>query len=166
VLAKADASRGREVYAATCGTCHPLFGEGTALGPDLTGSNRADLGYLLENVLAPSAVVAKEYMLQIFTMKDGTVVSGTIREQTPGFAKVSMPGGSTVELKLAEVAKREEVPQSLMPAGLFEALPAERVADLVKYLASPVQRRGSSASRASGLWPAPRSRGGKSSSRG
>src|SRR5690606_13731755 len=43
------------------------------------------------------------------------------------------------DVKLAEVAKREELPQSLMPAGLFDALPVDQVADLVKYLASPSQ---------------------------
>ncbi len=42
-------------------------------------------------------------------------------------------------MKLGDVAKREEIPQSLMPAGLFDALPLEQVADLVKYLGSPAQ---------------------------
>ena len=39
ILAKADASRGRKIFDMTCGTCHKLFGQGVALGPDLTGSN-------------------------------------------------------------------------------------------------------------------------------
>src|SRR5690606_13612916 len=38
---------GRAVYAATCQQCHLLFGVGGQVGPDLTGSNRADLDYLL-----------------------------------------------------------------------------------------------------------------------
>ncbi len=123
----------------TCGTCHQLFGQGIALGPDPTGSNRADLGYLLENVLAPSAVVGKDYMLNVFTMKDGSVISGMVRGETPEFIKLAMPGGSIADVKLAEVASRQELPNSLMPPGLFEALPIEQVADLVKYLASPRQ---------------------------
>lgn len=139
VLAKADASRGRQTFAATCGTCHTLFGEGVALGPDLTGSNRADLGYLLENVLAPSSVVGKDYLLHVFSMKDGSTLSGMLRGETPEFAKLAMPGGTSLDVKLADVAKREEIPQSLMPAGLFEALPFDQVADLVRYLASPGQ---------------------------
>ncbi len=139
VMTKADASRGRQVYATTCGTCHPLFGEGVALGPDLTGSNRGDLAYLLENVLAPSAVVGKDYLLNVFTMKDGSTLGGMVRGETPEFATLALPGGAVVDVKLAEVQKREELPQSLMPAGLFEALPLDQVADLVKYLASPSQ---------------------------
>ena len=139
VLAKANASRGRQVYNMTCGTCHQLFGQGIALGPDLTGSNRADLAYLLDNVIAPSAVVGKDYQLNIFTMKDGSVVSGMVRETTPEFIKVAMPGGATADVKLADVAKREELAQSLMTPGLFDALPLAQVADLVKYLQSPNQ---------------------------
>ena len=139
VLARANASRGRQAFATTCGTCHQLFGEGIALGPDLTGSNRSDLAYILENVLAPSAVVGKDYLLHIYTMKDGSVVSGMKREQTAEIVKLSLPGGAAVDVKLADVEKHEEVPQSLMPAGLFDALPLNQVADLVKYLASATQ---------------------------
>jgi len=139
VMAKADASKGRQVYQMTCGTCHQLFGQGIALGPDLTGSNRADLGYLLENALAPSAVVGKDYMLHIYTLKDGSVVSGMVKNRTKDVITVGMAGGSTTDVKVAEIAKHEELAQSLMPAGLFEALPLEQVADLVKYLGSPVQ---------------------------
>lgn len=139
VMAKANAARGREAYKMTCGTCHKIFGEGIALGPDLTGSNRADLGYVLENVLAPSAVVSKDYMLNIFTMKDGSTLSGMIKSETPEFVTLSMPGGTVTDVKKSEIENRQEMPQSLMPAGLFDALPLEQVADLVKYLVSPNQ---------------------------
>lgn len=139
VMAKADASRGRQVFTMTCGTCHQLFGQGIALGPDLTGSNRGDLGYVLENVLAPSAVVGKDYMLNILTMKDGATLSGMVKADTPEFIKLFMPGGTTTDVRKSEIANRQELAQSLMPAGLFEALPLEQVADLVKYLASPTQ---------------------------
>ncbi|MEM9018361.1 MAG: PVC-type heme-binding CxxCH protein, partial [Verrucomicrobiota bacterium] len=47
MISQADVSKGRQAYMMTCGTCHQLFGEGIAMGPDLTGSNRADLGYIL-----------------------------------------------------------------------------------------------------------------------
>ncbi|MEM1444127.1 MAG: ThuA domain-containing protein, partial [Verrucomicrobiota bacterium] len=52
-LQKADASKGRLVFAAACAACHQLYGEGGALGPDLTGSNRADLSYILLNMIEP-----------------------------------------------------------------------------------------------------------------
>ena len=139
VLAKADASRGRQIFTMICGTCHTLFGQGIALGPDLTGSNRADLNYLLENVLAPSAVVGKDYLLNVFTLKDGSVISGMLRGDSPDYFEVVMPGGTTADVKKSDVETRQELAQSLMPVGMFDALPLEQVADLVKYLGSPAQ---------------------------
>ncbi|MEX2578175.1 MAG: PVC-type heme-binding CxxCH protein [Verrucomicrobiales bacterium] len=136
VMAKADALRGRQIFATSCGTCHELFGEGVALGPDLTGSNRADLGYLLENILAPSAVVGRDYLLNVVTLQDGSVVSGMLKRDTPDFVEVAMPGGSVVTVETEEIASREELAQSLMPAGLLEAMPLDQAADLVKYLGS------------------------------
>jgi hypothetical protein len=52
----ADPSRGHAVFSRTCQQCHILFGEGGKVGPELTGSNRADLDYLLENVVDPNAI--------------------------------------------------------------------------------------------------------------
>ena len=42
-----DPGLGRSVFARTCQQCHNLFGEGGQVGPELTGSNRADLDYIL-----------------------------------------------------------------------------------------------------------------------
>jgi len=54
-----ELARGREVFARTCQQCHTLFGTGGKVGPDITGSQRANLDYLLSNVIDPSAVMAK-----------------------------------------------------------------------------------------------------------
>ena len=56
--------------------CHTLFGEGGKVGPDLTGSNRANLDYALMNILDPSAVIAKEYRPTIVITTDGRVITG------------------------------------------------------------------------------------------
>ncbi|NBX34602.1 dehydrogenase, partial [bacterium] len=50
-LRKADLAAGRALFQQSCGLCHQLFGDGNLVGPSLTGSNRANLDYLLENVL-------------------------------------------------------------------------------------------------------------------
>lgn len=135
-LAKGDLAKGKMLYTATCGQCHKLFGEGQNVGPDITGSNRADLNYLLENVLDPNAVIGKAYQLNLFTMKDGRVMSGVIKEENPAAVKIAMMGGVEFTLPQADIAKREVSKLSTMPEGLFDALPVESVIDLVKYLQS------------------------------
>ncbi len=133
-LAKGDLTKGKMLYTATCGQCHKLFGEGQNVGPDITGSNRADLNYLLENVLDPNAVIGKAYQLNLFTMKDGRVMSGVIKDENPAAVKIAMMGGVEFTLPQADIAKREVSKLSTMPEGLFDALQPEMVVDLVKYL--------------------------------
>ncbi|MFZ4766061.1 MAG: hypothetical protein ACOYMN_14010 [Roseimicrobium sp.] len=142
VLAKADAAKGRLIYNAICGQCHKLFGEGQNVGPDLTGSNRANLDYLLDNVLDPNAVIGKDYQLNLFELKDGRVASGVIKEESPAAYRIAMPGGLEQIIAAAEVKLRTVAKVSTMPAGLFDALPQEPLAELVAYLqsnASPPQ---------------------------
>ena len=38
-----------------------LFDTGGKVGPDLTGSNRGDLDYLLQNIVDPNAVIPNDY---------------------------------------------------------------------------------------------------------
>jgi len=135
-LAKGDLAKGKMLFTMTCGQCHKLFGEGQNVGPDITGSNRADLNYLLENVLDPNAVIGKAYQLNLFTMKDGRVMSGVIKEESRAAVKIAMMGGVEFTLPQPDIAKREVSKLSTMPEGLFDALQKEQVIDLVKYLQS------------------------------
>ena len=41
-LPPADLTLGRAVFAKTCQQCHTLYGVGGKVGPDITGSNRAE----------------------------------------------------------------------------------------------------------------------------
>ncbi|HEY1083238.1 MAG TPA: PVC-type heme-binding CxxCH protein, partial [Prosthecobacter sp.] len=135
-LAQADAAKGKMIFSATCGTCHRLFGEGQNVGPDLTGSNRGNLDYLLDNVLDPNAVIGKDYQLNIFELNDGRIASGVIKEETAASYRVALPGGIEQVVTKAEIKKRTLSPMSTMPEGLFDALPAASLLDLVKYLQS------------------------------
>ena len=135
-VAKGDIAKGKMLFTMTCGQCHKLFGQGQNVGPDITGSNRADLNYLLENVLDPNAVIGKAYQLNLFTMKDGRVMSGVIKEETPATVRIAMMGGVEFTLPQPDIAKREVSKLSTMPEGLFDALKPEQVIDLVKYLQS------------------------------
>src|SRR5690606_5443819 len=60
VLANADKSAGRVVFNQVCASCHRMYGQGGDLGPDLTGSGRTHLDYLLENIVDPAAMVSAD----------------------------------------------------------------------------------------------------------
>jgi len=133
-LAKADPKRGQLVYQQVCGACHQLNGQGYAIGPDLTGSNRANLDYLLENILAPNAIIGSAYQMNVFVMDDGRVVSGLVRRQDDDAFVVVMAGGTEVTLDLDEIDLHKVSEQSMMPTGLLEKLSPEEIADLILYL--------------------------------
>ena len=57
---------GRAVFNRTCLACHRLYDAGGDVGPDLTGSDRANVDYILENVLDPSAAVSRDYTSRIW----------------------------------------------------------------------------------------------------
>lgn len=138
-LSRVDLSYGRQVYENTCGACHTLFGEGAPLGPDLTGSNRANLDYILENVLAPNAIIGNAYQLNVIATKDGRSLSGMVRSEDDRRVTLAMAGGAEVSLNKDEIESRRILEQSMMPEGLFDAIPEDDVAALVAYLASPNQ---------------------------
>ncbi|MFN9341551.1 MAG: hypothetical protein ACK6DB_03040, partial [Planctomycetota bacterium] len=137
-LADADISHGRLMFNKHCSACHQLFGAGEKVGPDLTGSNRADLNYILENLVAPNAVVGKDYQMTLLQLLDGRVVSGLILKETDS-ALTLKTINDTVVVALNEIEDRKLSELSLMPNGLLDPLQAEEVRDLVAYLASPVQ---------------------------
>jgi putative heme-binding domain-containing protein len=134
----ADPRRGRLLFAGLCATCHTLYGEGGKIAPDLTGSNRADLQYLLENVLDPNAVIGREYQLTAITLKDGRVVTGTIAMESGASLTVQMLGASET-LSKEDIAKREVLPVSMMPEGLFQTLDDRQLRDIVAYLSTKEQ---------------------------
>jgi putative heme-binding domain-containing protein len=137
-LKLADMSRGRAIYARTCASCHKLFDEGGRVGPELTGSQRANLDYVLDNVLDPSAIVPREYRAHVLRLADGRVVQGVIVEETPQIVVVQTPN-ETVRVPTGDIDNRKESGLSMMPEGLLDRMSAEEVRDLVGYLASPQQ---------------------------
>ncbi len=138
VLAQADKSAGRAVFATTCAVCHRLYGEGGEVGPDLTGTGRANLDYLLENIVDPSAAVSADFRMTVVNLKDGRVLNGFITTKTDRTITLrTMTEKLTIER--AEITAQQEMPQSLMPEGLLQTFSETQLRDLFAYLMHPSQ---------------------------
>ncbi|MCA9267032.1 MAG: c-type cytochrome, partial [Planctomycetales bacterium] len=137
-LAEADASKGRALFDKTCAKCHKLFGEGGQIGPDITGSNRANVDYLLENLLDPSAVVGRDYQMTSFILNDGRVLAGLIRQENDATVVLQTQNEAIVIAK-EDVDERSLSPLSMMPENQLQQLAADEVRDLAAYLASGSQ---------------------------
>jgi putative heme-binding domain-containing protein len=137
-IAAADLANGRAVYTKTCAQCHKLFGEGSDIGPELTGSQRTNLAYLLENMIDPSAIVADQYRMSVVTLNDGRVLSGIIGQQNQRTVSLQTPTERVV-LERTAIDTIEPSPLSLMPDGQLETLSDNEVRDLIAYLMSSGQ---------------------------
>lgn len=137
-LTQADLPHGRELYVKNCGKCHKLFGEGGAIGPDITGSNRANLDYILHNIVDPSALVGKDYQTTTVITADGRVLNGLVKEENQT-ALVLQTATDVVVVDKREIEERKLSELSLMPEGQLKDWPQAHVQNLVAYLASPRQ---------------------------
>ena len=134
-LAAANVRAGATLFDQRCASCHLLFGRGQSVGPDLTGSGRKDLEYLLLNIVDPNASVPADYRVATITLKDSRVLSGSIVSESPQSLIVRLQNSQTT-VDRADVKSLERLPISLMPPGLLEAMSATEVRDLFGYLMS------------------------------
>ena len=134
----ADPELGRAVFARTCQQCHVLFGVGGKVGPELTGSNRADLDYILANVLDPSALIGKDYVAHVVATTDGRVLTGLVRGEDKD-AITLQTANEQVVLPRGEIEQTRPSDQSMMPEDLWSPLSDHELRSLVAYLASPAQ---------------------------
>ena len=130
-----DIKRGHEVFKKTCYACHTLFGEGGKVGPDLTGSGRANLDYLMLNVVDPNAIVAFEYKVTIVKTHDGRMLTGIIRNDREKTFDLITPS-EVLTLQKTDVKSRKRIETSMMPEGILDSLKEQEVIDLVSFLQS------------------------------
>jgi len=134
-LAQADVKRGKALFQQTCGSCHKLYGEGGVIGPDLTGSNRRDINYILLNVLEPSAEIQDDYRMVVINTRDGRTYSGNVIGDDQRQLTLRIVGQEEpVLINKSTIQSKEVAPVSMMPPGLFEHLDEKEVVDLVAYL--------------------------------
>ncbi len=130
-----DLSAGREVFQKTCGKCHVLYGEGGKIGPDLTGANRQNLDYLVENILDPSATMANDYKVSLLALADGRTITGVILQQNERTLVVQTKD-ERLTLDRLDVEEISRQNASLMPEGLLTSLEPKQIRDLFAYLQS------------------------------
>jgi putative heme-binding domain-containing protein len=137
-LAKANPSQGRAVFQKTCANCHRLYGHGGTIGPDLTGSGRANLDYLLLNMVDPNATVGAEYRTAVIAMKDGRVLNGIVTTRNDRTLTLQT-AQDRITLSRSDIEELKPQSTSLMPDGQLQTLSDEQVRDLVNYLQGSVQ---------------------------
>jgi putative heme-binding domain-containing protein len=131
---KPDLAEGKKLYTQACAGCHKLFGEGASLGPELTGSDRKNIDWLLPQIVDPSAFIRPEFVSHNVEMNDGRSLSGLIAGQTDAAVTLIDARGERTVLNRAGIKEIAPSATSLMPEGLLEAWQPQQVRDLFGYL--------------------------------
>ncbi|MDX1950567.1 MAG: c-type cytochrome [Verrucomicrobiota bacterium] len=133
-----DASRGRAVFNRVCQQCHTLFDTGGKVGPDLTGSARADLNYILENMVDPNAVIPNDYRSSTIETRDERIITGILKQQNEKSVTIAT-ANETIIIPRNEILSIQQSDISMMPEGLLQALGQQEIRDLIYYLGRPGQ---------------------------
>ena len=108
----------------------PVFNEGPII--------RANLAAILE------AAAGDWYTLELITVNDGS------NDETADEITMKNAASIVTRYKKNEIAKREQMKISFMPAGLQQAMSVKDLIDLVEYLAAGCRPQAGSARPASG----------------
>lgn len=137
-LKTANRSTGRGLFVRHCSACHKLFGEGGQVGPELTGAQRTNLDYLLENLVDPSALVGRDYQMTVIQTEDGRVINGIIVQEDDEVVAIQTQN-ERLKLPKREIDARQKSRVSLMPEGLLDKMSDAELRDLIGYLSGADQ---------------------------
>ncbi|NIJ55704.1 PVC-type heme-binding CxxCH protein [Dyadobacter arcticus] len=134
---KGDLAKGKQVFTSYCSVCHQVNGEGMDFGPKLSeigGKLTKEAEYAA--IFDPSAGIGFGYEGFEVTFKDGSTVTGIVASKTETDLILKLPGGTTQEYKMSKVKSMKQLKDSMMPAGLQDAMSTEELVSLVDYLSS------------------------------
>ena len=132
---KPNVAEGGKIFNSMCITCHQVGSAGYDFGPKLTEiGSKLPKEALLETIVHPSKGIGFGYESWELKMKDGSSISGIISSKTETDIVMKFPGGSTKEIKTADVERMTQVKASMMPEGLYQSMSKQDLANLLEYL--------------------------------
>jgi putative heme-binding domain-containing protein len=129
-----DADKGKLQFTARCAVCHSLFGEGGKIGPELTGYDRSNADFWLDNLFTPSLEIREGFGAYIVKTKGGQILTGLIDAQDGNGIVIKDMANNKTAVKQADIEKMEASPISLMPEGLTTGMSDADLKDFFAYL--------------------------------
>lgn len=134
-----DASKGHAIFQTRCAACHKLFGEGNTIGPELTGYERGNADFWLDNLLYPSLEIREGFGSYTARLKNGQIMTGMLESQSATGVVLRDLAGQKTRVAQSEVESLEASPISIMPEGLLGGLSDAELRDLLAHLMRPAQ---------------------------
>jgi putative membrane-bound dehydrogenase-like protein len=131
---KGDASAGKVVFQKTCSKCHVHNGEGTRIGPDLTGMAVHPKAHLLTDIIDPSRSVENNFRAYTVMTTAGRVFTGLLASESKTTVELFDAEGKKQTILRSDIDKLVASNKSLMPDGFEKQLTRQELMDLLEFL--------------------------------
>ncbi|MBA2116251.1 PVC-type heme-binding CxxCH protein [Bremerella alba] len=132
--AQGDAAAGKLVFKRECSKCHMHSGEGSKIGPDLTGMAVHPKSQLLTEILDPNRSVESNYRTYMVATMDGRVMSGLLASESRTAIELVDAEGKQQSILREDIDELLGTPQSLMPVGFEKQIKPKELEDLLAFL--------------------------------
>ncbi|MCE9525122.1 MAG: c-type cytochrome [Planctomycetales bacterium] len=129
-----DAKAGKIVFTKTCAKCHQHSGEGTKVGPDLTGMAVHPKAELLTHIIDPSRSVEGNFRVYTIATSDGLVMNGLLASESKTAIDIIDTEGKKQTILREDIEKLIQSTKSLMPEGFEKQVSQQEITDLLEFL--------------------------------
>ena len=130
-----SAQAGAAHFKKLCATCHLPNQKDESLAPKLAGSGSKGIGYLVENVLDPNAVIGRDFQAQLIATVDGRVFTGLVVDENDSAITIRT-ATDNVTIQRDDIGVLKVSKNSFMPTDLLKTLNDRERIELFKYLMS------------------------------
>jgi putative membrane-bound dehydrogenase-like protein len=131
---KADMKSGKAVFARLCTPCHVYNGEGSRVGPELTGIRNQPAEALLLHIIVPDYEIVAGFMSYEIETKDGRSLTGLLASESATSVTLRRALGEEENILRSNIASIASTSLSLMPQELEKAMTRQEMADLIGFL--------------------------------
>jgi putative heme-binding domain-containing protein len=139
-----DARAGSELFFGDgqCSECHSIRGSGGQIAPDLSNAGSMTLADLRSSILEPSKQIAAGFAHVAITFRDGTQLDGVAKDNSDYSVQILDREGHLHSVNKSELRELVFYRESLMPSDIGTRLGAQKLNDILAFLARQVTRSG------------------------
>lgn len=131
---KGDATAGMAVFKKQCGKCHVHSGEGTRIGPDLTGMAAHPKAELLTHIIDPNRDVEGNFRVYKLMTNEGLVHTGLLASESKTAVELFDVEGKKQVVLREDIARLIASRKSLMPEGFEKQVKPTDIINLLEFL--------------------------------
>jgi putative heme-binding domain-containing protein len=134
LTSKADTKSGHAVFARLCTSCHVYNGEGSRVGPELTGIRNQPAEALLLHIIVPDYEIVAGFISYEIETKDGRSLTGLLASETATSVTLRRALGEEENILRSNITTISSTSLSLMPQELEKIMTRQEMADLIAFL--------------------------------